>query len=313
MKRGFLVAASAAALLSACSGGNSGSSSGGGSVVTPPVTPSPSPTSSYPLYADLSGQVRLQSAQSGFWNIHGPSVPQIYGVNGFGEGIEFEYDADAKTYVIDNGAYSGTFTADEIDPASPQDSAFYRKTDGSFFNVRQPNGSDPFHYLRFIDYVVASDSGSHILALTGIPTRTADLPTSGSYSYQGAAGVFGYAVVATGTGDFETYSLSNSTIRMTVNFGAETVSAHIVFVGTPESGGADIDLVTADVSANFDGSNARAALSGTFRNSNLPLAIGGVVFGSQAQEAGAILSLSAGSNETPARYMTLVAMGAAKR
>lgn len=320
MKRAGLWGTAFAALaLSGCGGGSGGGSTsgGGGTVVTPtptPTTSAPTPTptavGSYPTYDSLSGVVRLMAANSGF--IYWSTFPFPVGVNPFGEGVGFEYDVSARSYASLNGPISRSFLASELDPAPPEGTVHYLKADGSYLWIRQPNLAHPFQYVRFIDYRNVTDPGDpRVVEVTGIPTLTADLPTSGTYRYDLDAALWGDAYVIAGPSTTH-YSISHSLFSVVVNYAARTVTAHVDVMGTPDGGGADVPLGTLDLATDFDGNVVSRSLTGSISTIDR-FAADGIAFGPHVEEVGAVFMLTAISTGATPQSLYVVALGAAKR
>jgi hypothetical protein len=308
------VALLCAVALGACSsGGSSGSGSTGGSPTpTPAPAPTPTPTpTGYLTFNQLTGVVTLDSANSGYLTSYDP--PEPVGVNPYGEGLRFDYDVSHQGYAIRNapgGGVSETFVASELDTTAPAGTNRYVKPNGNYFAIATPSGA-AYQYIRFIDYLTdVTPPGFRIVSLTGIPTRVADIPASGTVSYTHTV-LAGDAYVRD-HGVTTQYTLARSTMMISVDYSAKRVAAHIVLIGTPKAGGADVTFATIDGTTDFDGDTPSITYSSTLFPTKDILPIAGALFGPQGAEAGLIFSLTA-FNSPAGTSLGLVAVGAGMR
>lgn len=309
------------AVVAGC-GGSEGGGSAPATVVTGPTptpvatTPAPSPAASptpsastYPTVASLAAATQLMSADSGF-TLYDP--PNSLAINGFGEGTTFDYDPTARSIATVNGPMSETFVASEIVASSSTPSTRWVKASGNYFELVTPIASgSPADYVRYADYTSKIGSlSTRILALTGIPTRTADLPTSGRAEYT-RSNVAGEALIRQANRTPIYYGLSASTVTLVVDFSAKTITSTIRLVGTPRAGGPDVSLATITGTTGFDGRSNVTATAPDYPSTDKAL-LAGVVFGPAAAEAGFIVNLGV-INRTTNAYLDVVALGFADR
>jgi hypothetical protein len=253
------------------------------------------------------------SANSGFL-LYNP--PQSVGVNPFTEGLTLDYDPVARSVAVPNGSSSQTFVASEIVAASTSSVIRYAKANGNYLELTTPVAAgSAADYVRFVDVTSTQATlGDRVLALTGIPTRTADLPKSGRVQYT-RSNIGGEALVrGTVPGNNKNpaiYSLSNSTLTLTVDFSARTIQFTISLVGTPKQGGPDVALSTISGSTGFEDRSVVSVVAPNYPSIDKAV-IAGVLFGPAAAEAGFVLNFAAW-NPSTARYLDVVALGFADR
>lgn len=148
--------------------------------------------------------------------------------------------------------------------------------------------------------------GSRILALTGIPSRSADLPATGRVQYTRSS-FAGEAVVRAPNRAATSYGLTNSTVTLTVDFAARTIVSEIRVIGTPRQGGADILLATVSGTAGFDGQSNIRATAPDYPSVDKAI-IAGAVFGPAAAEAGFLVNLGV-LNRSTNNYLDIVMLG----
>jgi len=309
-------------LLAAC--GSDGDSGGGvtaaaaalaaAAPTTTPASTTPAttaPASDYPAYAQLTGTTALPTAQTGYFTRNTP--PQFLGFRGFGEGPAISYDAAARSYTVSVGTGTDSFVAGEIDASAPAGTLRYVKANRHSFTLTQPSaGGRSFDYVRFARLVSEFSPGQADSApltatfLTGVATRGADVPTSGSASFARTV-ITGEAYV-TANGTTTAYALDRSTFTVTVDYAAGRITARITLVGVPTGGGAAVTLSTLNVVSDFAGASTFKVAGGDFTPA-APSALAGALFGPRGAEAGLLLYLQGRSQAGSS--LTLVAAGAA--
>lgn len=285
-----------------------------GSTPAPTPTPSPTPTpTGYTTYDQITGAVTLPSAQAGIFARANPPRPLEF--RGFGSGPEVRYDATARSYTVVVGSVTNSFVAGELDASAPAGTQRYVKADGRRLSVIRPvAGGAGLDYVRFIRLLTEAAAGQlasdplDALLLTGVATRGADVPATGRVTFARTV-VAGDAYV-TASGATTAYSLDRSTLTLTVDFAAGTITGRMTLVGTPRNGGADVPLSTLDVTSDFSGRSSFTVVGGEFTPGAGSL-LAGALFGPQANEAGLLFYLQ-GQGQS-GRSLTLVAQGAAGR
>lgn len=252
---------------------------------SPTPSPSPSPSPSGGTFATLHGIVTLQSTNSGFTTAIG--APSVFGINAFGEGVRFIYDPDGRGIQVDNGPNSPSFVAGDIAQSSP-DFTRWVKSNGYALTLTRPTGVAE-DYVRFIDY---SDVGTRarVLAVTGIPTLSSDVPTSGSVTFTRTLVAGTAYLTTTNPANPTELVLSKSTLSLTIDFSRQIVTTRLVLVGTPLGGGTDIAIGTVSGTVTFSGVSSGLTYSSTnFVNSDQLIA-SGALFGPQGREVGLLAS-----------------------
>lgn len=268
---------------------------------TPAPTPTPSPTPTASTFAELRGNVQLDTACGAFQNI-GTNPPQTTGISGYGDGKQFSYNPDNRSIrSLGDGGYTTSevpnFIAADISQTA-SDLTRWTKSSGQSLTLLRPAGAE--NYTRFIDYVLPGDAKRdrvRVLCLTGIPILSSALPTSGSVTFTRTS-VAGTAYYVTGSLDNRTVtemSLGRSTLSLTVDFGRRLVTTNMEVVGTPITGGADMRLGSVQGTVTFDGDAKGLTVTTSDSKPALYVAAAGVSFGPQAQEAGLVLQFSGAS------------------
>jgi phage baseplate assembly protein gpV len=269
----YAAAAAACFFVSACGGG------GGGVGSTPP------PTFNYTAYANLTGSRNFESASLDLLSGFGP--PQVTPTTNFGQGMDISYDATAGSYTVTSSGTSATFTSADVDQTqSTPEFRVYSNGSGSLVVGVPEAGDVDLTYTRIITWG-RGDGGffRQTAAIFGVNTQSGDLPRTGTASYSKisvAGSVF--------TND-EFYSLEESVVTFTANFGAGTVQTNINLVGTalvsqiPDQ---PLDTLSGSGSIATSTSSFGGTLTGTQLNGNFA----GGFFGPQAQEFGYLFNVA---------------------
>ncbi len=288
----------------------------------PSPTPSPTPTPTASTFADLRGNVQLNTSCGAFQSI-GTNPPQVTGISGYGEGKQFSYDPDTQSIrSLGDGGYTASevpnFVAADISQTT-SDLTRWTKSSGSSLTLLRPAGAE--NYTRLIDYVLPGDGKRdrvRVLCLTGIPTLSSALPTSGSATFTRTS-VAGTAYYVTGLFDNRTVtemSLGRSTLSLTIDFGRRLVTTNMEIIGTPVTGGADMRLGSVQGTVTFDGDAKGLTVTTLDAKPAAYVAAAGVSFGPQAQEAGLVLQFSGGAiysggPASASRSVDVIILGAA--
>lgn len=266
-------------LLAACGGG------GVQSTPTPGPTPTPTPTpTSLPLTAsgsfDTIPVTRIHTGTPG-----GAVTVEQYSVEGRGSRVAVSYDAGAGTYTVRDEAASVTFQASERTSTSGYVDVYTKAAGGIsdqlkvYGNLRSGGSaaSAPVA-LSYVTYgawthtEASSDRTRNTVIIAGFPTPAADMPRSGSASYQttvtGTKLEFGMGVIS------QLIDLAG-TATFTADFGASSVNTLLTL---PEAGAFS---GTAPIAGN--------QFSGTFTSTTPNFnsgAFAGGFFGPGAQEMG---------------------------
>jgi hypothetical protein len=291
---------------------------------TPTPTPSPTPAPTASAFADLRGNVQLDTACGAFQSI-GTNPPQVTGISGFGDGKQFNYNPEALSIrSLGDGGYSATEVPNFVSADIVQTTAdltSWTKPSGSSLTLLRPAGAET--YTRLIDYILPGDGKRdriRVLCLTGIPTLSSALPTTGSVTFTRTS-LAGTAYYVTGLFDNRTVTemnLGRSTLSLTVDFGRRLITTNIEVIGTPVTGGADMRLGSVQGTVTFAGDAKGLTVTTLDSKPATYVAAAGVSFGPQAQEAGLVLQFSGGTIYTagPAsasRSVNVLLMGAAGR
>lgn len=251
--------------LSACGGG-------GG------VASTPAPSASYQTLDQLTGNQTFQSA-----GYHYNSNGVDRGTDSFGTGLTFAYNAASDTFTITTPTgLSATFDPSHFQPAQSTASArVFVKGSPSTTQVlvlnRPAIGGVPLSYAEVASFFDVNTTTGWV-AVGGVPTRSSDMPRSGSASYTAAT-------VATITANGQPYTVNastGSTATFSANFGANSVSTSVHLAGSPNGGGPVVDFGT--VSGTGTISSTGPGFTGTFAGTSGP-GFSGAFFGPQGVEA----------------------------
>jgi hypothetical protein len=263
-------------LLAACGGGDGGMQS------TPTPTPSPTPTpTSLPLTSSATFDA-IPATRIYVGATPGNIVMDRQGVEGRGSRVTVSYDAVAGTYTLRDEAASVSFQASDRTASSNFIDTYVKQAGGVtdelkvYGNLRNGTSGAPVA-LSYVTYgtwthkIVPGDQTRNTVIVVGFPTPVADMPRTGSASYQ-----------TTVSGTMLRYAYAPSTLTditgtatFNADFGANSVST----------------LLTLPTAGIFSGSAPIAdnQFSGAFTSST-PMfqsgAFAGGFFGPAAQEMG---------------------------
>lgn len=196
---------------------------------TPTASPTPPPTSSYPRFADLTGNRTFQTACASVLLGGNPPTPQP--LLSFGEGPVLDYNASAASWAVNGDGVSLSFGSGDAVAAPSGQRSYERTVAGSVqrFTVIDPvAGGRALDYVRGLSLRTDRSVGSTLYSCVfGVPSTAADVPaTAVGYA---SVGVGGTAYVAT-PGGLQTYALSASTgtARFDPATGALVVSIRLI-------------------------------------------------------------------------------------
>ena len=286
---------------------------------TPTPTPTPSPTPTYVGYTpidQLTGTTTLLTAGTKVYTAFTP--PQYTGLNGFGSRFNVGYDASGQNFSIQgvNTSLSETFNKNERDATTASNVFRYIKANGDSLLISPPVvPGGTVKYFRYLDYFIKGVSTDPLttqeyLSIVGNPILSADLPAQGVISFT-RTGVSGVAYVSDSSKNYVTYDLVNSTMTITVDLNAQTITSHIVVVGTPRGGGSDVPLVTIDAISDFAGNATAKTSSSSFVNIR-SVVLTGALFGPHAEEAGSAFVLD-GLTQDNGKEVQIIGLGAGAR
>lgn len=299
-------AAVAVLFLGSCGGDSSnGSSSTPAPAPAPSPTPSPTPTPSpsptptgVTPFDQLSGAVTLQSLNSGFRTDFSPPVE--VGINAFGEGARYQYNATTRAIAQDNGPQSLSFTSADIDTSAPANTVRYAKANGEqLLLIRPVINAAGLQWTRFIDTIVNTPPNTtRTIAVTGVPTPTADIPTSGTVTFSRTL-VIGDAYTSSPSinGPVTAYSLLPSTLTVSINYSTQRITFSLALSGVPTAGGAVVSLGTIAGTTDFAGSTTGITATSSNYPQTAELQIGAALFGTRGAEAGGIVVYRASSTD----------------
>ncbi len=156
------------------------------------------------------------------------------------------------------------------------------------FTITQPSaGGGGFDYLRLAT-VVAPVAGvaRDYRCLLGISTVPADIAAAPSGPYRRAS-IAGTAFVRDGSTS-RTLSLGRSIVSVSADFTERRVTLSVRLIGTPDGGGADIELGNVEGSAAIDPANGNFTAPLTSATRSITGSITGRFFGPAAGEIGAV-------------------------
>lgn len=252
---------------------------------TPTPTTTPTPTSTaLTTFDQLPGVTTLQSANSGF--LTNTSPPQEVGVNAFGTGVRYIYNPQTKAIAVDNGPNSPSFVASDIDGSAPAGTVRYVKASGEQLILTQPvAGGVGLRWTRFIENTGNAPPNTRTVAVTGVPTPSADIPASGTGSFSGTV-VVGDAYVQN-NGQTTAYSLAPSMLSANINYTTRRITFILAVAGS-SAGGPTTPLVLITGTTDFDGKSPDVSYASDTPLQTTSFAIGAALFGAGAAEAGGV-------------------------
>lgn len=251
----------------------------------PTTAPTPS-AAAVTVFDQLSGAVTLQTLNSGFQTNVSP--PQELGLNGFGQGVRYQYNATTRAIALDNGPLSPSFTATDIDPSAPANTVRYAKASGEqLLLIRPIINAVGLQWTRFVDTIGNAPSNTRIVAVTGMPTPAADIPSSGVVNFSRTL-VLGDAYTSN-NGQVTAYSLLPSTLSVSINYSTGRITFSLALSGVPTAGGAVMSLGTIAGSTDFAGSTSGVAATSATYPQTATLLIGAALFGTAGAEAGGMV------------------------
>lgn len=296
MKKAALACMAIGLLLSGCGGGDGGVNS----TPPPPTTPPPPPlpltaTSTFQTgVTKLAYKGQVQTFQNGLPVGGNATLDSTSMTGGLSSTLTFRYDAANGTYTVQDAAHSVTVGAGDRQGDAAYNNV-YLKGDGVvtdklvlYGNVRSDTaGTAPvtLSYTSFglwshIDTTANLTTRSYFLY--GQPTSPADMPTTGTASYQMkvSAQIFGTTFAPS------TWTTTTGDATLNANFGTGTVQTALTISG----GGSYVGNGTIASNA-FSGSFT--ALDPTFVSGQFS----GDFFGPKAKEAGYTFQISKHSSD----------------
>jgi hypothetical protein len=314
--RRLLLATAAITLASCGSGGaNDGTGSAPVPVVTVPTpapaptpTPTPTPTPGATTVApfdELSAATTLQTITGGFATQFSP--PDEIGISPYGEGWPYQYDPTSKTVSVVTGPPSSaiSFVASEIVSTAPAGTIRYVKGTGEQLNLTQPiAGGAALRWTRFIDHT-SSRSGlaMRYIAVTGVPTPIAQIPTTGSVTF-GRSVVTGDAYLQF-HGQVTTLDLSPSTLAASIDYATQRISFRLALVGR-SSAGDTTPLVTLTGTTDFTGKALKFSNASATYSNYASFLIAAALFGTSGAEAGGVFQYRGITTSTEGTVLNLV-------
>jgi len=275
---------------------------------SPAPTPTPTPTSPPPAIGYLTfteiytyrigAGISLPSACSGFAQ---GEPPTVLPTTGFGRGLSFRFIQTPQVWAI-GGEVTLGFDGRDGEPLIPGvEVALARTIDGRRvrLTIAQPDpiGSG-LAYARLAS-VEAPLQGIDRLyrCVTGTATLPSDLPAARSGDYRRAV-LSATAYVRDGAGTRE-YSLERSEVSITVDWPARQVAISARMIGTPSTGGPDIELGTYGGAAPIDAATGNFSASLAAPGRTVTGTVSGRFFGPDAVEVGAALGAIVGDAAAP--------------
>lgn len=296
--------------LTGCSGG------GGGGVASTPPPPPPAtalPVTTNTTFQTVSSATTYRGELSMGIAGGGNATLDSTVLSGLGPTVTFSYDPSSGTYTVQGANASASFTSTDQTPTSDY-SYGYSKTVGTtndklsvYGNVKAGNAIAPPVQLSYTSYGLwthsdsVSGKTSYTYFVFGQPTGSANVPTSGTGTYQTTVSA---SMFQTGAVPATLSSLSGSA-TFSADFGAGTVNTVLSLASDSFNG-------TGSISAGqFGGdftSNATNFQDGKFQ---------GAFFGPAAQEMGYAFAIHkhnpdpfAGASPAPAdTYISGVVVG----
>ncbi|SOB86601.1 hypothetical protein SAMN06297144_1708 [Sphingomonas guangdongensis] len=288
-----------------CSGGGGTAAPSGGSVSTPAPapaptpaptptpTPTPAPPASAPArFADIysfryGAGVTLPSACAG---ITSAPTPAALPVSAWGQGLVFRFVLTPQVWSI-AGEVAVGFDGRDADGSVQGAEVALAKTIGAdryALRITQPFAAEPALLSARsarVDARVGGMERRHDCVL-GLPTAAGELAAAdGSYPRTVLRGV-AYVRDATGT---RSYLLDMSAVTLVLDRAGRRVTATLRLVGTPEGGGAPLELGTASVAGVLDPATGSIAGPLAIAGRTVGATLRGQVFGQNGAEVGAAL------------------------
>ena len=241
------------------------------------------------MYTSRAGSgTTLLSACAGFALQGQP--PATLPVTSFGQGLTYRYVLTPQVWAISGDGLSLGFDGRTADPTVAAEIAhrIVAGPDIIRFTINQPSaGGSGFDYLRLAN-VAAPVSGvaRDYRCLLGISTVAADVAAAPSGPYSRAS-IAGTAFVRDGSSS-RAFSLGRSIVTVSADFTGRRVTLSVRVIGTPEGGGADVELGTVAGSAAIDPANGNFTAPLTSTTRTISGSITGRFFGPAAGEIGAI-------------------------
>lgn len=233
------------------------------------------------------------------------------GINGFGQGVRYQYNASTRAIALDNGPLSPSFTAADIDPSAPVSVVRYAKANGDqLLLIRPVVNAVGLQWTRFVDTIGNAPSNTRIIAVTGVPTPVADIPSSGTVTFSGTL-VVGDAYVFN-NGQVTAYSLLPSTLSVSINYSTGRITFSLALNGVPTAGGAAVSLGTIAGSTDFAGATSGITATSATYPQTANLQIGAALFGTAGAEAGGMVVYRATSTDSR-NVLNLIARFAATK
>ena len=338
MMRRIVVAVGGSLMLVGCGGGSSGASSGVQVVsaaptaaatatptpaptATPNPTPAPSPTpvtsttSSYPRYADLTGDRTFQTACASL--VLGAALPTPQPALPFGEALSLGYAADTSGWTVTGDGVSLSFGAGDAVAAASGQKTYEHVIAGSTqrLTLTEPVASGTtLSYTRTLGLRADRSAGTTLYSCAfGVPAIAADVPTAAT-SY-GKIAVAGSAYLLDQNGAVQSYVLSSSTGTMSYDPTADAMVVTVRLVGNLQTASgtasATTDLGTFTSTAAVTA--ARARFAGQFDSDNgvsLFSSLSGAFFGDT--EAGLAFEVLAANTTNGTRVAAVGTLAASR-
>jgi len=269
-------------LVAACGGGG-----GGSEVVSTPPPPS------YPKLADATASTTL-ATQAATYQFSRPGNASIPTLQSQASSMEISYDPTNQTYTLRGAPVIGSTTT-ITQSFGPSDAVSglpgrYENitTTGSQTDVRKLGTSltPSLTYTTYGSWLVGSTTSTDQTFATvyftyGIPTKTSDMPKTGSASYTlQIAGEGSLPVLGSGT--------------LTANFAASTVdvSLGLKAIETSRPGTTPYDLATVTGSGTIGAAGSNPGFTSSLAGGGYSGSLNGVFYGPQAAEVGGAFAIT---------------------
>ncbi|WP_404482449.1 transferrin-binding protein-like solute binding protein [Novosphingobium sp. BL-52-GroH] len=212
MQRNFMGAAALgmALALSACGGGSGGVNST--PTPTPTPTPAPTPTPTSPALGVTTGTTAFATSSTHTTQRLAEQGDVVTTSSAQSAALTFRYDAGAKAYSVSGSGVSSTFGKEQsLGDNETGDALFSRQFEGgreslTLFNPQRLGGGTRSVSLGLWQRRTGTSDFQFDVFVYGFPTKTADVPVSGSATYDvdlfGVASPIGYfprSVIGDGT------------------------------------------------------------------------------------------------------------------
>jgi hypothetical protein len=214
--------------------------------------------------------------------------------NTFGSDVQVRYLVNGQSVKIILPSGNQTFNSDEIAYPDHTDSVQFEKKDDvgnlvASSSIQRPSvGGIPLTYTRlgiFTEYSAPNVFGAFAQFVFGIPTEDADMPRTGSATFQTAMSGVVVAPVP-GGGSTGYYSLHDDGATFAADFANMSVTTTLHLVATPTLGATGPDRDFGSLSGTGTIAASGPGFSGIFTTSGVSGGLSGAFFGPDAAEAG---------------------------